>query len=124
MKDLQKNFIIKICSFLLISSRIFNNIRPASKLALGSNYHLFKENIEPKWEHHDNSKGGKWIHTCKGKKDQLDKMWLWMVLACIGENFEDDNEICGCVVSIRKGQDRIALWTRTSSNEAVQRRIG
>jgi len=105
--------------------RIFNNIRPASKLIPGSNYHLFKEHIEPKWEHADNMKGGKWIASCKGKREvSLDKMWLWAVLACIGESFEDENEICGCVVSIRAGQDRIALWTRTSSNEQAQKRVG
>jgi len=104
--------------------RIFNNIRPASKISMiGANYHLFKENIEPKWEHNENIKGGKWIITCKSK-EQLDKMWLWMVLALIGEGFEDENEICGCVVSIRKGGDRLALWTKTSSNEPAQRRIG
>jgi len=105
--------------------RIFNIIRPASKLALNSNYHLFKETTEPKWEHADNIRGGKWIAACKsGNRDQLDKMWLWTVLACIGENFEDENEICGCVVSIRKGQDKLALWTRTSNNEQIQRRVG
>jgi len=105
--------------------RIFNNIRAASKLSLNSNYHLFKEHTEPKWEHADNVRGGKWIAVCKsGNRDQLDKMWLWTVLACIGENFEDENEICGCVVSIRKGQDRLALWTRTAHNDTVQRRIG
>eukprot|EP01114_Cavostelium_apophysatum_P003524 TRINITY_DN1346_c0_g1_i1.p1 TRINITY_DN1346_c0_g1~~TRINITY_DN1346_c0_g1_i1.p1 ORF type:complete len:240 (-),score=37.65 TRINITY_DN1346_c0_g1_i1:155-874(-) len=104
--------------------RIFNNIRPASRLTHGSNYHLFKGDIAPKWEHPDNAKGGKWIITCKGRGELLDKMWLWSVLACIGENFDDENEINGCVVSIRKGQDRLALWTRTSSNEAAQRRIG
>jgi len=104
--------------------RIFNNVRPASKLGLSSNYHLFKEHIEPKWEHSDNSKGGKWIVTVKGQKDQLDKMWLWSILACIGENFEDGSEICGIVVSIRKPLDRLALWTKTASNEHIQRSIG
>jgi len=104
--------------------RIFNNVRPASKLSTGSNYHLFKENIEPKWEHAENSKGGKWIVTVKGKKEQLDKMWLWAVLACIGESFEDGTEICGIVVSIRKGLDRLALWTKTATHESLQRSVG
>jgi translation initiation factor 4E len=104
--------------------RIFNNIRPASKLTSGSNYHLFKENIEPKWEHAENVKGGKWIVTIKGQKDQLDKMWLWAVLACIGENFDDGSEICGMVVSLRKPLDRLALWTKSALNEPAQRSIG
>eukprot|EP01116_Phalansterium_solitarium_P004527 TRINITY_DN15558_c0_g1_i1.p1 TRINITY_DN15558_c0_g1~~TRINITY_DN15558_c0_g1_i1.p1 ORF type:complete len:251 (-),score=21.28 TRINITY_DN15558_c0_g1_i1:368-1120(-) len=101
--------------------RVFNNIRPASELALGSNYHLFKENIEPSWEHVDNRIGGKWV--VNAKKDKLDSMWLYAVLACIGEAFEHENEICGAVVSIRKVH-RIALWTRTSTDEMAQRSIG
>jgi len=105
--------------------RIFNNIRPASKLAHGANYHLFKDGVEPKWEDDENKKGGKWLVTCKASsKEMLDKWWLWLVLACIGENFDEENEIMGCVVSIRKGNDRLALWTKTASNENVQRKIG
>lgn len=101
--------------------RVFNNIRPASELAIGSNYHLFKENIEPSWEHIDNRFGGKWV--ANAKKDKLDSMWLYAVLACIGEAFEYEAEICGAVVSIRK-MHRIALWTRTAQNETAQRSIG
>eukprot|EP01118_Nematostelium_gracile_P014327 TRINITY_DN5553_c0_g2_i1.p1 TRINITY_DN5553_c0_g2~~TRINITY_DN5553_c0_g2_i1.p1 ORF type:complete len:246 (+),score=49.11 TRINITY_DN5553_c0_g2_i1:59-739(+) len=103
---------------------IFNNVRPASKLIPGSNYHLFKENIEPKWEHVENVRGGKWIITVKDQKDLLDKMWLWSVLACIGESYEEGGEICGMVVSIRKPSDRLALWTKTATNEVAQRNIG
>ena len=99
-------------------------MRPASKLSTNSNYHLFKEGVEPKWEHPENANGGKWLVTVKGNKDQLDKMWLWAVLACIGENFEEEGEICGLVVSIRKAGDRIALWTKSGLNEHVQRKIG
>jgi translation initiation factor 4E len=106
---------------------LYNNIIPASKLSVGANYHLFKEGIEPKWEDETNAKGGKWLTVLPAKartNGSLDKLWLWSLLACIGEAFDDENEICGCVVSIRKGGDKIALWTRTSSLEAVQKRIG
>jgi len=116
----------KIVTFSTVEDfwRIFNNVRPVSKLSSGSNYHLFKENIEPKWEHAENSKGGKWIVTVKGAKEHLDKMWLWSVLACIGEAFQEDNEVNGIVVSIRKPGDRLALWTKTATNEAAQKSIG
>jgi translation initiation factor 4E len=103
--------------------RIFNNIRPASKLSERSNYHLFKDPIEPKWEHAENSNGGKWIVPIKGK-ELLDKLWLWAILACIGETFTDENEICGVVVSLRKGQDRISLWTKHGNNEQIQKSVG
>ena len=46
------------------------------------------------------------------------------LLAMIGEQFEDGNEICGAVVSVRQKQDRIAIWTRTATNEETQIHIG
>jgi len=105
--------------------RLFNNIVPASKLSSGSNYHLFKENIEPKWEDPANENGGKWVLNLPNKNRAfLDQYWLWTLLAVVGENLSEENEICGVVVSIRKQQDKIALWTRTSMNEATALGIG
>jgi len=139
--------------------RLWNNIVPVSKLAHGSNFSLFKEGIEPKWEDPANSHGGKWLFTITTKqnrhversfvrslarsppmvswsssihlgayrlamrwltcgrlrerrKEALDQYWLWTALALIGECFQADSDICGSVVSIRKPQDKIALWTR------------
>jgi len=109
--------------------RLYNNIVRPSNLPSGSDYHLFKEHIEPKWEDPNNSKGGKWILTVSNKngRETLDRLWLWTILAIIGEGFgseEENEEICGCVVSVRKAQDIIALWTRTSSNANIAVAIG
>lgn len=41
-------------------------------------------------------------------------------MALIGEQFDDAEEICGVVVSVRPRQDKLALWTKAASNEAVQ----
>ena len=38
----------------------------------------------------------------------------------VGEQFTEGEEICGVVVSVRNKQDRVALWTKTASNEAAQ----
>jgi len=107
--------------------RLYNNITPASKLSTSSTYHFFKENIEPKWEDPCNAKGGKWVVTLhtRARKESLDKLWLWTLLACIGESFEDEEEICGGVISIRKQQDKIALWTRSGDHdEEATKRVG
>ncbi len=45
---------------------------------------------------------------------------MHQILACIGEQFPEGDEICGVAVNIRAKGDRIELWTKTSSNEAVQ----
>jgi hypothetical protein len=42
------------------------------------------------------------------------------VLGCIGEQFEEGDEVCGVTVNIRNGKNRIELWTKTAANEALQ----
>lgn len=44
-------------------------------------------------------------------------------MCLVGEMMEDSDDITGCVVSIRKGQDRIAIWTKTI-DEDICKRIG
>ena len=54
----------------------------------------------------------------------LDDCWLSLLLAMIGEQFCEPSEICGAVVSVRQKQHRVALWTKTASDEADQMAIG
>ncbi|VFR01546.1 unnamed protein product [Cuscuta campestris] len=51
-------------------------------------------------------------------------MWLETLMALIGEKFDEAEEICGVVASVRPRQDRLALWTKNAANEAVQMSIG
>lgn len=46
------------------------------------------------------------------------------VLHLIGEQFEDGEDVCGIAINIRPKQDRLVLWTKTASNEAVQIGLG
>jgi translation initiation factor 4E len=69
--------------------------------------------------------GGKWTAMlAKGNNQLLDANWLHSVLACIGEQFPDGDEVCGVVVNVRPKNNRISVWTRTASNEAAQVAIG
>jgi len=106
--------------------RVFNNLKPASTLPQGSNYHIFKEHVEPKWEDPMNSKGGKWTVNVpnKSRAASLDQMWLWTVLACIGETVRSPDDVCGMVVSVRKAGDRVQIWTKDATNEGACRDIG
>ena len=49
---------------------------------------------------------------------------LWnsagQLMALIGEQFDEADEICGVVASVRQRQDKISLWTKTATNEAAQ----
>jgi len=128
-QDTWGNFLKQIVTFDTVEDfwRLYNNVVPASQLEHGSNYHLFKYGIEPKWEDPANDKGGQWVftHPLKLRKEKLDELWLYTLLACVGETFGDEeDEVCGCVISMRKTGDRIALWTRTATKEAATRAIG
>src|SRR5690606_1908715 len=97
----------------------------ANELPQGSDYHVFKEGIQPMWEDKQNRNGGKWVVLLSGQlKNQLNHLWLSTLLACIGASFDDDVQVNGVVVSIRKRIDKIALWTSDSSDMAAVRRIG
>ena len=41
-------------------------------------------------------------------------------MALIGEQFDDADEICGVVASVRQRQDKLSLWTKNAANEAAQ----
>ncbi|KAI0389621.1 translation initiation factor eIF 4e-like domain-containing protein [Xylariaceae sp. FL0594] len=95
---------------------IYNNIAPVSELAMKSDYHLFKEGVRPEWEDPQNKHGGKWSYQFKDKRGiDINELWLQTMMAAIGETLEDedDGEVMGVVVNVRKAFFRIGVWTRT-----------
>lgn len=60
---------------------VFNNIPKASELTVGSNFHFFKDGIEPSWEDKANTNGGKWTFTIQKSKpgEELNKHWIDIV---------------------------------------------
>nr|CAD1819079.1 unnamed protein product [Ananas comosus var. bracteatus] len=102
---------------------LYDQIFRPSKLSGNADFHCFKAGIEPKWEDPECANGGKWS-VASSRKATLDTMWLETLMALIGEQFDESEEICGVVASVRQRQDKLALWTKTASNEAVQTSIG
>ncbi len=49
-----------------------------------------------------------------------EELCVLQLLACIGEQFDEGDEICGIVVNLRARQDRLCVWTKTAHNEAAQ----
>lgn len=81
-----------------------------------SDYHLFKEGVRPEWEDPQNKHGGKWSYQFKDKRSvDINELWLQTMMAAIGETLEDedDDEVMGVVVNVRKAFFRIGVWTRT-----------
>ncbi|KAL8359923.1 hypothetical protein RB598_008324 [Gaeumannomyces tritici] len=106
---------------------IYNNIAPVSELALKSDYHLFKEGVRPEWEDSQNKHGGKWSYSFKDKRSiGIDELWLHTMLAAIGETLEgeDDGEVMGVVVNVRKAFYRVGVWTRSTGKSIPGRGEG
>jgi len=106
---------------------IYNNIQPATGLSMLSDYYLFKEGIKPMWEDAKNIQGGRWLVNVdkRTRATKLDAYWMEMMMAIIGEQFEELGEhICGAVVNVRQKGDKVALWTRDASLDDVNTRIG
>jgi len=104
----------KITDFDSVESfwRLFNNLSPPSVLPPGSDFHLFKESIEPEWEHEGNKGGGTWTYRMHVKDTNgIDQSWFQLVLLLIGNTFNCVEHVTGVVVSIRKSNARLSVWT-------------
>lgn len=100
---------------------IFNSIPQASDLPLKADYHLFRKGIKPEWEDSANSDGGKWSFQFKDKKGtNINELWLRTLLSVIGETVEDEeNEVNGAVLNVRKFAFRVALWTKSTDRSKL-----
>lgn len=105
---------------------VFSNICGPASLPIAANYYFFKTGIRPVWEDEVNKNGGKWVAKVarNHRGDRLNRAWLTVILALVGECFPHEDEICGAVVNIRKPDDRICIWTKTANDEAALRAIG
>ncbi|CCH58558.1 hypothetical protein TBLA_0A07690 [Henningerozyma blattae CBS 6284] len=99
---------------------IFKNIPTPIDLPLKSDYHVFRNDIRPEWEDEANSKGGKWSFQVRGKNNNVEELWMRSLMAVIGETIdEDEYQINGVVLSVRKGTYKFALWTKSEDREPL-----
>mmetsp|Transcript_46971 Transcript_46971/g.96043 ORF Transcript_46971/g.96043 Transcript_46971/m.96043 type:complete len:189 (+) Transcript_46971:3879-4445(+) len=122
-------FLIRVGTFQTVESLwgLLNNIVSLTNLPSGANLHLFKKGIEPKWEDFQNKKGGKWVlEIHKSENLKFNKIWRKTILFVLGTELSDleTNSVNGVVLSAKKEQYRIAIWTKDSSNRSIQISIG
>jgi translation initiation factor 4E len=121
-------FLVKIYSIDSIENfwRLFNNIFSLADTPIGSNYHFFKEGIEPKWEDKKNLGGGKWVLTYPKTNFEIDKIWEKTLLTLISEKFSSIGKdyVNGFVANIRKNEVRFSIWTKNSNDGDTQLQIG
>lgn len=87
-----------------------------------TDYLLFHSQIRrPIWEDPLNIDGGKWI--IRLRKGIADRLWEDLVLGIIGDQFEEEDEICGCVLSVRTQEDILSVWNKNEKDSVARGRI-
>mmetsp|Transcript_26423 Transcript_26423/g.26673 ORF Transcript_26423/g.26673 Transcript_26423/m.26673 type:complete len:241 (-) Transcript_26423:150-872(-) len=120
----------KLGSFDTVESfwKLFVYMKRPSKLENNVNLYLFRDgpNFAPMWECFPN--GGCWILKIKKKMNStapsvLGKMWQDLVMAAVGEIFEEP-DVVGISVSIRNREDLISVWNADNRNDEIRFKIG
>ena len=102
--------------------QVYNHIRRANDIGGGSTeLHLFRAGVKPVWEDKANQYGGKLL--LRLTKGLASHYWEALLLAIIGEQFDQGDEICGAVVSLRANEDIVSIWNRNADNQAAISRL-
>lgn len=95
--------------------RYMNHIE-VSNLPTGSNLRMFKSGIEPTWEDPANASGGKYVFEVPSGV-AIREAWTYTLLALVGETFENNDSICGAVLSLRaRNLSTINIWNANAYN--------
>jgi len=114
----------KITAFSSVESfwSLWTHLTPPGMLQPTTDYLLFHSDVRrPVWEDPMNIDGGKWI--VRLRKGVADRLWEDLVLGIIGDQFEEDDAVCGCVLSVRVQEDILSVWHRDEKNTAAKNRI-
>ena len=104
---------------------VFHTLARPTSLPLRADVHFFLKTVQPTWEEPANAVGGRWLIEYKrGEEDTLSAAWLSTLLAIVGEQFTDSEEVMGVVLSVRKGKNKLQLWTRNGSRREETIRLG
>lgn len=101
-----------ITFFLLFFRRLISRSSSLS-LSFFSTSTSSSKKKNQQWEDPACEHGGKWtvlVPRGQNSKATLDTMWLNTLLAAIGEQFAEGDEVCGIVVNIRPKQDKVRFF--------------
>lgn len=73
----------------------------------------FRDPVEPTGAHAGNADGGRLVLALARADEHLDRCWLNLLLAAIGETLDDElgDHVCGVLVSVRAGRPaHLSLW--------------
>ena len=87
-------------------------------MPIGTVLHYFVEGVKPLWEDDNCAKGGR--VTLRFPKTHTAKFWEDFLLALVGDQFTDDDEVLGLVLMLKFNGDSISIWHRSSSPQAIE----
>lgn len=101
---------------------LHTHLNPPSSLQPTTDYLLFHSGVRrPVWEDPLNASGGKWV--LRLRKGLADRLWEDLVIAVIGDQFDVEDGICGCVLSVRGSEDILSVWNRDERDAEAKARI-
>eukprot|EP01016_Furgasonia_blochmanni_P042965 TRINITY_DN5770_c0_g1_i1.p1 TRINITY_DN5770_c0_g1~~TRINITY_DN5770_c0_g1_i1.p1 ORF type:complete len:258 (+),score=52.02 TRINITY_DN5770_c0_g1_i1:157-930(+) len=100
----------------------YQHIRRPDTLPSGVEFYLFQEGIRPMWEDEANRNGGKFV--LRIQKTYANRFWEDLILSFIGEQSEDNDDICGLILSVRNNEIVISVWTKSLFNSQARRSLG
>jgi translation initiation factor 4E len=99
--------------------RLYSHLQTPDQLDPTISLHLFRDGLRAVWEDEQMRDGGYFqIHA---EPSNVRSFWETTVLNLIGEQFAP--EVCGAVVSLRRGQYFVQLWHRAVEDETARTHI-
>jgi len=115
--------LVKLGTFSTIEEfwSFYTFLKKPSQIPKDSNYHLFRFGMKPMWESFPY--GGCFLKKIKKTEDHvLNRMWEELLLATIGEMFEDP-DIVGIALNIRPREDIVSIWDKSARNTSLKTKI-
>ena len=58
-----------------------------------------------------------------GRKGIVNRVWERLLLAVVGNQYEQPTDVCGIVVSVRYQEDIVSLWNRSAKDTEQTARL-
>ena len=83
----------------------YTHFKTPEQLPVNTDLFFFREGDIPMWE--NSPEGGIWIAKLNVKDDDINLMWETILMAMVGEQFEDPSVIIGASLSLRNSSERL-----------------
>lgn len=109
-----------LCSFSDVMKfwAVYDNLPKGTCLEFNSNYRYFKNDISPKSEDKQNIVGGQWI--VRVSEENMDQVFLELLMAAVGNQFQEKDNINGIVLNSRGDHSRIGVWVNKKLEKTRQ----